>query len=105
MVCNYRFWDTKLSDDVVEDGSGSGFNVISISWHGIFPFCEVVDDHDNVMMDYYRGRLECHEIYAPFCKWTNCDDRMKWSRRCVYFPRENLAGVTLFDGLNAIFKD
>ena len=44
--------------------------------HGIDPFGEIVENHNNLFVAINRGRINCHEIDHPLIEGTNSDNGM-----------------------------
>ena len=51
----------------------TGFN----HGHSLSPFCEIIDNHYNVMMPPSRGWVAIHKIKPPLGEGTDGDNRMQ----------------------------
>jgi hypothetical protein len=96
--------DTEPSDNLVEYEKRCSLPIGFHGRHGFGPLGEVVDNHDNVLMPPSRSWVSINEIYSPLGEGTDGNDWGKrgWVR--AHFSSEHLAGVTLFNCFNEIFK-
>lgn len=53
IICDDGLMYNKLSYDVFKDKSSDIFDIVWIGWHVLIPLSEIVDSHDDVMMDGY----------------------------------------------------
>ena len=61
---------------MVEKEQCHSINLIVECRHGLNPFCEIINDHNDVVMVIDRGRIIGHEVNFPFVEGTDCDDSM-----------------------------
>lgn len=76
MISHNWFWDTKPSDDMIEYRKGYSLCIIWKCRHGHFPFGEIIDNHNNVIMDGSRVSSIGSEMYPSFEKGVDYDFRM-----------------------------
>ena len=48
MISDNGLWNTKVSDDVVEEEESYSMTIIQKGRHSLNPFCEVIDDDEDV---------------------------------------------------------
>ena len=72
MIYDDGFRYTKLSDDVIKEKSSNAFDIVWIGWHGFSLLCEIVNNHNDVVMVDCEQRLASHKINTSFWEW---DDR------------------------------
>jgi hypothetical protein len=48
MISDNGLWNTKASDDVVEDKKSCGTTIVQKSRHSLSPFCEVINGNDDI---------------------------------------------------------
>ena len=44
--------------------------------HGLNPFSEIINGHNDVLMTTGRGGITSHEVNFPLTEGTDCDDMM-----------------------------
>lgn len=66
--------DAKMGYNMFKEELSSSDIVSIICGHHLGPFSKIVDDDDDIAMSPGRARVTCHEIYAPFSKWSNGND-------------------------------
>ena len=53
-----------------------GFLTIGFNYgHILYPFCEVIDNHNNMVVPPNRGWVAIHKINPPLNEWTDSDKR------------------------------
>jgi hypothetical protein len=50
MISDNGLWNTKVSDDVVEDEKRCSMIIIQKGGHSLNPFCEVINNDDDITM-------------------------------------------------------
>jgi hypothetical protein len=104
MISDNLTRDIKPGDNLVEYKKTCSLPIRFHGRHGFDPLGEVVDNHDNVLIPPSRSWVAINEIYSPLSEWTDGNDWVErgWVR--VHFLSEHLAGVTLLNHFNTIFK-
>jgi hypothetical protein len=97
--------DSELGYNLIEYEEGKNLTIGSNYRHGLNLFSKVVYDHDNVLMPPCRNWVAIHKIHPPLGEGTDDNEWMerRWMR--VHFPSEHLAGVTLLNLFDVIFKN
>ena len=96
--------DTEPGDNLVEHEEGCSLPIGFYSSHGLGPLSEVVNDHDNMLVPPNQSWVAIDEIYPPLGEGTNGNDWMERGWMRSDFSSEHLAGVTLLNRFNTIFK-
>jgi hypothetical protein len=73
--------------------------------HGLNPLSEVVCGHDNVLMSPNRSWVAIYKIHPPLGEGTDGNDLVKRGWVQGHLLSEHLAGVTLLDRFDTIFKN
>jgi hypothetical protein len=104
MISENLTGDTELGDNLVEYEKSCSIPIIFHGRHGFGPLGEVLDNHDNVFIPYSQSWVAINEIYSPLSEGTDGNDWVErgWVR--AHFSSEHLAGVTLLNHFNTIFK-
>jgi hypothetical protein len=104
MISDNLLRDSKPSYNLIEYEERNSLTIGFKCRHGLRPLSKVVYDHDNVMMPPSRSWVAIHKIQPPLGERINPDDWMDrgWMRE--HFPIEHLAGVTLLNHFDTIFK-
>jgi hypothetical protein len=97
--------DTELSDNLIEYEKIYSLPIRFHSRHGFDPLGEVVNIHDNVLMPPSRIWVAINEIYSSLSEGTDGNDWVERGLVQKHFSSEHLAGVTLLNCFNTIFKD
>jgi hypothetical protein len=79
MVGDDGLRDTKPSDDMIEYEQCCSFLGVIKCRHRLDPFSEIIHNYNDVSMPPAQVRVTCHEVNAPFIKWTNGNYRIKKS--------------------------
>jgi hypothetical protein len=104
VICNDGLRDIKPSNDMIEyEQCYSSPSVIECR-HRLGPFSEIIHIYNNVSMPPDQVRVTCHEVNAPFRKWTNKNYRVKRSRVRSDIMITSLASMAFLDDSNAILK-
>ena len=90
---------------MVKEKEGCGSCRVVKCWHGLDPFCEIVDRHDDIFMITSGWRATLHKVDGPFTKGTSGNDRMEGSWWSSRLRGEMLATGTVFDCLDAIIEE
>jgi hypothetical protein len=104
MVCDNGLRDTKSSNDMIEYEKCCSFPGIIKYRHCLDPFSEIIHGYDNVSMPPGQVRITCHEVNAPFSKWTNGKYKVKRSRMRSDLIVIWLKSMAFLNGSNAILK-
>jgi hypothetical protein len=97
--------DIEPGDNLVEHEEGYSLPIGFYSRHGFNPFGKIFDIHYDALMPPSQSWVTIYEIYPPLGEGTDSNDWVKrgWVR--MHFLSEHLAGVTLLNCFNTIFKD
>ena len=63
---------------MIKEKLGYNLNGIVKSWHGLNPFCQVINDDYDAFMAIARVRLTLHEVDPPFAEIINGHDGVEW---------------------------
>jgi hypothetical protein len=80
MVSDDGLRDTKPSDDMIEYEQCCSFPDVIKCRHHLGPLSEIIHIYNDVSIPLDRARVTCHEVNAPFKKWTNGNYRIKRRR-------------------------
>jgi hypothetical protein len=97
-------WYSEPGYDVVEEKTRCSVSGVVEGGHGLSPFGEVIDSHNNVFVTIAGGGITSHKVNAPFTKGVGSDDWMKKSGGSTGFVGIELTFLTAFHGMNAIMK-
>jgi hypothetical protein len=104
VVSNDGLRDTKSSNDMIEYEQRCSFPGVIKCRYFLGPLSEIIHIYNNVSMLPSRVRVTCHEVNAPFGKWTNENSRVERSRVRSDLIVIILTSMEFLDGSNAIFK-
>ena len=104
MISDYRLWDTKPSNYMVEHENCSCLAVCLKRRHRLGPLSKIIYRKDDIRMPPGRVRVTCNKIDTPFGKRTNDNYRVERSRWSAHLTIKNLAVVAFLDRRNTIFK-
>ena len=76
MVSDILPWDTKLGDNMIEYEMRSCLTVGFDCGHNLYPFCEIFNNHYNMMIPPSRSWAEIHKIDPQLGEGTNSDNHM-----------------------------
>jgi hypothetical protein len=77
MITGNLPWDSKLGYNLVEHKKCCILTIVFNSRNGLFPFSEVVHDHDNMLIPTSRRWVAVHKIHPPLVQGTDGDDWVK----------------------------
>jgi hypothetical protein len=105
MISDNLTRDTEPGDNLIEYKEGGSIPIGFNFRHGLDPLSKVVDDHDNVLMPPSQSWVAIHKVHPPLGEGTDGNDWVKRGWMRAHFLSEHLAGVTLLNCFNTIFKD
>ena len=104
MVSNDRLWDTKPSDNMIENENRRCSTICLKRRHRLGPFSKIINREDDIRMPPSRVRVTSDEVDTPFGEWTDGNYGMERSRWSAHFPIKNLTIVAFSDRSNTIFE-
>ena len=76
MVSDKLFQNAELGDNLVENKMRGRLTVGFNYGHSLYPFCEVIDSHNNMMMPPIQSWFAIHKIKTPLGEGIDSDNRM-----------------------------
>jgi hypothetical protein len=91
--------------NLIEYEEGGSISIVFNYRNGLGPLSKVVYSHNNVLMPPNQSWVATHKVHPPLGEETDSNDWMERGWMRAHFLSEHLAGVTLLNRFNAIFKD
>jgi hypothetical protein len=89
---------------MIKEKSRCSVNSVVEGGHSFSPFCEVIDDENNVFVSIARWGVTSHEVDGPFTKGACSNDWVEKSRWYSCFVGIKLTFIASLHGMNAIVK-
>lgn len=74
MIRHKFIWNVKTSNEMVEEKPSGNFHQVVKSRHGFYPLNELINYDDDVLLTFFGGRSELHEVNAPFAEGVDRND-------------------------------
>jgi hypothetical protein len=97
--------DSEPGYNLIEHKKCSGLTMIFNYKNGLSPLTKVVYGRNNVLMPPSRSWVAIHNIHPPLSEGTDSIEWMERGWMRVHIPSEHLAGVTLINCFDTIFKN
>ena len=97
--------DTEPGDNLIEHEEADNIHVRFNYRNGLGPLSKVVYGHNNVFISPNQSWVSIHKVHPPLGEETDNNDWMERGWMQAHFLSEHLAGVTLLNCFNTIFKD
>ena len=104
MVSNDRLWDTKPSNNVIENENCCCFAICLECRHRLGPFSKIINHEDDIFMPPGSVRVTSYKIDTPFGERTDGNYRVERSRSCAHLLIKHLIVVEFSDRNNTIFE-
>jgi hypothetical protein len=89
MIGNELEWYSKAGYDVIKEKTCCSVSDVVEGRHGFSPFCEVIDNNDNVFVSITGWGITSHEVDAPFTEGVDSNDWVKKKKWCSCFVGVN----------------
>src|SRR6202140_116297 len=104
MISNDCLWDTKPSDNMIENENCRCSTICLKCRHRLGPFSKIINREDDIRMPPGRVRVTSDEVDTPFGEWTDGNYRVERSRWCAHLSIKYLTIVAFSDRSNTIFE-
>src|SRR5271168_429768 len=104
MISNDCLWDTKPSDNMIENENRRCSTICLKCRHRLGPFSKIINCEDDICMPPGRVRVTSYEVDTPFGERTNENYRVERSRWCADLSIKYLTIVAFLDRNNTIFE-
>ena len=91
-------------DNMVKYEMCGCFTIRFDSGHILFPFRELINSHNNMMVPPSRSWVTIHKINPPLGEWAGSDNGMQRGRMRAHILCKCLERVAPLDHINAIFQ-
>jgi hypothetical protein len=78
MISENIFWDSKPRYNLIEYEERYNLTIGFEGKHGLYPFSEIIHDHDNMLVPDIQGWVVVHKIHSPLGEGT---DNNHWVKR------------------------